>query len=173
MRSFTSPCLLLEKKYMRSENLFCHHLQSPDTGTMKTCSSEEIFQGQSSSLQWFLKQVVISRQQLHVPLRKLDEHHPLWWFPKSPPEVRQWRPTRWTPAEHTRRRKYFSPLRCPEEEDQAPEWKVTPLHTWSTCSTFFFLIRPIWRMVKFFRTIHPLKNGRLETRSSAPIQVGH
>ena len=45
MKSFTSLCLLFKKKYRRSENLPCHHLQTTNTKTTNTRSLGRSFGG--------------------------------------------------------------------------------------------------------------------------------
>ena len=81
------PCVgFLKKKYRRSGNLSCHHLETPEARTTKACSSEEIYQGQSSSLQRSLKKVTVSCQWLPIHLRKSDDYHPLRRSPRIPQE---------------------------------------------------------------------------------------
>ena len=70
---FYISVFLLEKKYKRSKNLSYHHLQTPNAGITKTCLSEEIFRGQTSSLQLSLKQVVVPCVGYFV-LKSLSSH---------------------------------------------------------------------------------------------------
>ena len=49
---------------MRSENIFCHHLQISNARTVKFRSSKKISRGQFSSLHQSLEHVIVPRQQL-------------------------------------------------------------------------------------------------------------
>jgi len=167
MKSFTSLCLLSEKiQEIRKPVL--HHLQTPDTRTIDSFI-KKIFRGQSSFSQRFLKQVVVSRQQLPIPPRKPDEHHPLRRSPRSPPGARQ---------QHLTRRISTKTL----DGDTLVFWGKgsdfgvrgnSPAHPTEVLH-FFLPHTPYMEGGSDpLEQSSPLKIKRLETRSSAPIEAGH
>ena len=109
MKSYISLCLLSQKEYRRSENLSCHHLQTPDIETTKTNSSKEIFWGQSSSPTepWLLRRQLDASIIARIPPRQLHQHRSLQWSPKNPPGVRQQHPIRQILAKHQKEKTIF------------------------------------------------------------------